>query len=137
MPPGIQPATTFPTGQNGVPAGANMIGQLLTTPRPGGLNGPNGSAAAPPVNTGATPQAAAAAPTIGGGIAGVASKREQEGIKVYKDKTKYNEWEFVYDISKDPVPHRRRSERHKRSNNRDNSSNGNSLNSGRSHLPSR
>jgi hypothetical protein len=44
---------------------------------------------------------AAAAPTIGGGIAGVASKREQEGIKIYNTKKKYNEWEFVYDVTKD------------------------------------
>jgi hypothetical protein len=38
---------------------------------------------------------------IGGGIAGVASKRDQEGIKVYNGRTDYKEWEFVYDISKD------------------------------------
>jgi len=34
---------------------------------------------------------------IGGGIAGVASKLEAYGIKVYKERNKYNEWEFVYD----------------------------------------
>jgi hypothetical protein len=97
----MQSPTTFPTtGQNAAPAGANMIGQLLTTPRPGGLNGPGGSPAPAPATTGVTPPAATGQ-VIGGGIAGVASKREQEGIKVYKDKTKYNEWEFVYDISKD------------------------------------
>ncbi len=103
MPPGMQSPTTFPTaGQTtGAPAGAGMIGQLLTSPRPGGLNGLSGGAAPAPGNAGGAPQAAAAAPTIGGGIAGVASKREQEGIKVYRDKTKYNEWEFVYDITKD------------------------------------
>src|SRR5205807_8672295 len=39
--------------------------------------------------------------TIGGGFAGVASKAEQEGIKSYNDRTSYNEWEFVYDMSKD------------------------------------
>jgi hypothetical protein len=38
---------------------------------------------------------------IGGGIAGVASKLEAEGIKVYNDRTKYNEWEFVYDFRQD------------------------------------
>jgi len=95
----LQPGTQ-PTA-NGSPAGAGLIGQLLTTPRPGGLNGLSGSPAPAAANTGGTLQTAAAAPTIGGGIAGVASKREQEGIKIYKDKTKYNEWEFVYDISKD------------------------------------
>jgi hypothetical protein len=51
-------------------------------------------------NTG-TPVPAATPQAIGGGIAGVASKREQEGIKVYGDRTKYNEWEFVYDVTKD------------------------------------
>ena len=40
---------------------------------------------------------------IGGGIAGVASKLEEDGIKVYKEQTSYNKWEFVYDITKDPA----------------------------------
>ena len=40
---------------------------------------------------------------IGGGFAGVASKLEQEGIKSYNEHKAYNEWEFVYDISKDPA----------------------------------
>jgi hypothetical protein len=38
---------------------------------------------------------------IGAGIAGVASKLEAEGIKSYNDRTKYNEWEFIYDPRKD------------------------------------
>jgi hypothetical protein len=92
------------TGQNGqtpnpAPAGAGLIGQLLTSPRPGGLAGLNGTPTAA-ATTGTAP-AATTGQTIGGGIAGVASKREQEGIKSYKDRTKYNEWEFVYDITKD------------------------------------
>ncbi len=37
----------------------------------------------------------------GGGIAGVASKLEQKSIMRYDDRTKYNEWEFVYDPRKD------------------------------------
>lgn len=37
----------------------------------------------------------------GGGIAGVASKSEDPGIKTYNDRSKYNEWEFVYDPRKD------------------------------------
>jgi hypothetical protein len=36
-------------------------------------------------------------------LAGVASKHEQDGIKVYKEQTSYNKWEFVYDITKDPA----------------------------------
>jgi hypothetical protein len=39
--------------------------------------------------------------TIGGGIAGVATKFEAQGIKLYNDRAKYNEWEFVYDPRKD------------------------------------
>ena len=38
---------------------------------------------------------------MGGGIAGVASKAENDSIKVYNDRQKYNEWEFVYDMKKD------------------------------------
>jgi hypothetical protein len=33
----------------------------------------------------------------GAGIAGVASKYQASGIKIYKDHAKYNEWEFIYD----------------------------------------
>ena len=38
---------------------------------------------------------------IGGGIAGVASESKGPSIKVYNERKKYNEWEFVYDKSKD------------------------------------
>jgi hypothetical protein len=37
-----------------------------------------------------------------GGIAGVASTAEGKGIHVVHDHAKYKEWEFVYDIKKDP-----------------------------------
>ena len=37
---------------------------------------------------------------IGGGIAGVASKSESPAIMVYNDHTNYNEWEFVFDLTK-------------------------------------
>lgn len=95
---------------------ANLINQILTTPRPGGINGlPGGQAVdaqgnpvqtAPGVVVGgiARPAGAAQAPqqqVIGGGLAGVASKREQEAIKTYNTRTAYNEWEFVYDVKKD------------------------------------
>lgn len=36
-----------------------------------------------------------------GSIAGVASKVERRGIKIYNERNKYNEWEFIYDFSKD------------------------------------
>ncbi len=91
-PTGAQPAR--PPGSPGTPAtpggGPNpalsIIQQILTTPRPGGLAGITGPAAGG---------------GIGGGIAGVASTYEAEGIKVYNDHTKYNEWEFIYDYRED------------------------------------
>jgi hypothetical protein len=140
----FQPGQTFQPGQGGLPNGfqnqpnqpnsaaANMINQILTTPRPGGLNGMGGTGA-PQVNTDpfgnpsspqnvpggsampGAPTGTTTAPvgtpvgqgmggtTIGGGIAGVASKLEQEGIKIYNDRTAYNEWEFVYDSTKDTL----------------------------------
>ncbi len=61
-----------------------------------------------PVPTAGTGAAQPIGQTIGGGIGGIASKVEQEGIKRYNDKKKYNEWEFVYDITKDPTRTRRR-----------------------------
>jgi hypothetical protein len=136
VPPGFQQAQPNPNlqgappGQFNPPAGAaGLINQLLTTPRPGGLNGITGASQQAtvdqngnpvPQNSGfgtvATPTAANTAnntgtpigntmggQTIGGGIAGVASKREQDGIKTYKEKNNYKEWEFVYDITKDPL----------------------------------
>jgi hypothetical protein len=38
---------------------------------------------------------------IGGGIAGVASTLEAEGVMVYNERTKYNEWEFLFDLRKE------------------------------------
>jgi hypothetical protein len=76
-----QPGTTT-TGQQPNNAAADMIRNILTTPRPGGM---------PTGNPGMT---------IGGGIAGVASTAEGEGVKVYNDRTLYSEWEFIFDITK-------------------------------------
>lgn len=99
--PGQPAQNGFPSGfqnqPNGVPGGAaNLINQILTTPRPGGLNGTAG-------NTGTPAGQSLGGQTFGGGFAGVASKYEQEGIKIYRERTSYNEWEFVYDITKDPL----------------------------------
>ena len=78
-----QPGNTI----NGQPQqGANlaqqMIQQILTSPRPGGA------------------PLAANGQTIGGGIAGVASNADAEGIMVYKDHKNYKEWEFIFDPTK-------------------------------------
>ncbi len=79
-------SNAFPIpGQNDA---TRMIGQLLTSPRPGGPPPGVGS----PLGGGAS---------IGAGIAGVASLSEQTGIKIYNERDKYNEWEFIYDFSKD------------------------------------
>ncbi len=79
-------SNAFPVpGQN---EATRMIGQLLTSPRPGG----------PPPGIGAPLGGGA---QIGAGIAGVASLSEQTGIKIYNERDKYNEWEFIYDFSKD------------------------------------
>jgi hypothetical protein len=88
LPPGFQTQANVPAGA------ANLINQILTTPRPGGLNGTTSTLGTP---VGGQPQGQ----VIGGGIGGVASKVERKGIKVYNDRTDYNEWEFVFDLSKE------------------------------------
>jgi hypothetical protein len=66
-------------------AAAAIINQILMTPNPRGMAGVPG----------------AQGNMTGGGIAGVASKMEDDSIMVYNDRSKYNEWEFVYDPTKD------------------------------------
>jgi hypothetical protein len=120
-----QPGTPFQPGQaapsggfqntpNTPPGGAaGLINQILTTPRPGGFNGTGGTPTDPSAgggvttstltgnNTGTPLGQTMGGTTVGGGIAGVASKLEQEGIKVYNKQNSYDKWEFVYDMSKD------------------------------------
>jgi hypothetical protein len=70
-------------------AAAQMINDLLMKPNPRGLAGVQG----------------AQGNLMGGGIAGVASTAESDAIMVYHDRSKYNEWEFVYDPTKEkPLP---------------------------------
>ena len=101
-PPGLPPAT----GGGGAPQGlgrdavapeaANIIQRLLTTPRPGGLQGLRNQQA------GAVGQAGQGGPQgFQEGVAGVASKAQRKGVKVYNDRETYDEWEFVYDYRKD------------------------------------
>jgi hypothetical protein len=101
--PGGRPGSTGPFPPVGAPpvnsqaggagaAGAqnsalNMINQLLTTPRAGGM-----------------PGAAGAAAGMGPGIVGVATKFEGIGIKVYAEREKYQEWEFVFDPKEEKAP---------------------------------
>ena len=121
----LQPSPVTSNGQNTPPlpgqfappnGAASLINQILTSPRPGGINGlPGTPGSATPTNssspssstgaagTGTTGTTPAGQTAVGAGLAGVASKREQEGIKTYNQRKKYNEWEFIYDIAKDPT----------------------------------
>jgi len=79
---GNNPGLQNPQNLNGGPT----LGDLgLGSPRPNGFQGLPGM--------GGT--------QIGGGIAGVASESKTPSIIVYNERKKYNEWEFVYDKSKD------------------------------------
>ena len=99
--PGMPPRPGAPQPGRGAAAGSRlggpvegasvsgatgMINQLLTSPRPGGIAGPDSAT-----------QAVAAVPRFERGIAGVASQSEATGVKVYNGRQAYNEWEFVYD----------------------------------------
>jgi type II secretory pathway pseudopilin PulG len=79
--PGLPGLSTpgLPAGTPQTNPGLQAIQQILTTPR------------APPTGVGA-PQNN----TIGGGIAGIASTHTGPSIKVYKERQKYEEWEFIY-----------------------------------------
>jgi len=77
-PPAAAPGAPAPPNQ-----ALNLINQILTTPRQ------------PPPGVGAAP---AGNQAVGGGIAGVASTFEGATIKSYGEKTKYQEWEFVFQL---------------------------------------
>jgi hypothetical protein len=74
--PTVPGAPGGPTNQ-----AVNLINQLLTTPQQ------------PPTGPGATQQQS------GGGLAGVASTFKGPSIKTYADRSKYQEWEFVFQLN--------------------------------------
>jgi len=74
-----------PQAQN---AAAQMIGQILTQPRPGGMPQTNSQGGA----------------VMGTGIAGFASTLDQDSIMVYQDQTNYGLWEFIFDPAKQKLP---------------------------------
>ena len=91
-----QPGTGNPNSpQNAANPALQAIQQGLTNPKQTGAAGQSGQ------NTNTQGQGA---PTAGagipGGLAGVASKLEADSIKIYNERQKYNEWEFVYDTTK-------------------------------------
>ena len=66
----------------------SRVGHALT----GGLNSAPDEALAGPL------AALQAAPCImGGGVVGVASTIDQQGIRIYRNHSNYSEWEFVYE----------------------------------------
>lgn len=86
-PPGLSgQQSSMQTNPAAQAAAAGMIQGILTQPRPGGM----------PANNPGT--------IVGGGIAGVASKFEAEGIMVINDRTAINEWEYIFDITKYRAP---------------------------------
>jgi len=86
-------------GTNTSPGGVQTPGQPFNGPNPVAeqimkqLTQPRGQAGLPGGQPGGQ---------MGGGIAGIASKSESDSIKIYNEREKYNEWEFVYDMKKDP-----------------------------------
>lgn len=113
-----QPAPTGPVATTPSNPAAEIINRLLTTPSPYAMQaiqqanpGQPGGGGRGAVSLGGgafttSPQLSGSAQQqqLGGaGIAGVASQLEAEGIKIYNDRTKYNEWEFTYDARQDPI----------------------------------
>ncbi len=68
-----------------------LINQILSSPRQGAQQGGT---------LGATGRGTGVATGIGG-LAGVASKKDMDGIMVYNEQTNYKKWEFVYDLKKE------------------------------------
>ncbi|HLK67458.1 MAG TPA: hypothetical protein VKU19_28675 [Bryobacteraceae bacterium] len=81
--PGFQqPGSVINSQLQGANQAQQMIQQILTQPRPGGM------------------PTAANGVTMGGGIAGFASNADAASIKIYNDRSNYKEWEFVFDPTK-------------------------------------
>jgi hypothetical protein len=99
-PGGLAPGMMPPqTGQPGFPGTAPGMGQP-TIQRPGAPN-----EALQAIQRILTRQPAVGAQQqagmmLGGGIAGVASKADMDGIRTYNDRTNYKEWEFLFDFRK-------------------------------------
>ncbi len=82
-----QPAAGTNTAAPGVTAPANVlqnINQMLTNPTPAGTGLPSFNMSSSMVT---------------GGLAGVATTYKGASIKIYNDRQKYQEWEFVYKLN--------------------------------------
>ena len=97
---GVPPFGGSPIGFNPQQAAPfqrpNVVG---AQPNPPALGAPSGNAALDAINNQLfrPNQAPATGPTGSPGIAGVASKFKGPSIKAYRERTKYQEWEFVYE----------------------------------------
>lgn len=111
FPQNTQPGQRPLTAEQISPA-LNVIQNLLTRPRtpPPGIGQEGGMGAnplGPMTNPGGTflaggPAAGGGNGQFGGGgIAGVASKKEGKGIKIINERERIEEWEFIYDWGKD------------------------------------
>jgi hypothetical protein len=89
---GAYPTTVTAAGGSQTTQPANTalqaITQILTSPNTRGLST-------------AVQTSSAQQPLQAGGIGGVASRLESESIKIYNERSKYNEWEFIYDPRQD------------------------------------
>lgn len=90
-------------------AAATLINQILTTPRANspvamqGAQGIGSGTSTPGISTSSSlSNSGSQSQPIGAGLAGVASKREQDAIKTFNSHSRYNEWEFIFDVTKDP-----------------------------------
>jgi hypothetical protein len=92
---GFPAATTGNQAAQGNPAGP-INPQAQLNPAVQAINNQLASPGGPPAVPG---PANSQNPQAGPGIAGVASKFEGASIKVYNKRSKYKEWEFVYDPS--------------------------------------
>lgn len=117
MTPGIAPQAN--TGQEVSPETSSFPSGLgLSPPSPPASSAQGQSrsepalrpSANPSANPSQQPRAAAFAqqpgtPQVfgGGGIAGVASQSTAASIKVWNERSQYNEWEFIYDYRADPL----------------------------------
>lgn len=120
MPPGFpQPGNPQQNSQ-----AVNMINNILTSPRPGGMAGIQGNPGGfggiggVPGNAGGVGgfggmggqvggvggMGGPAGMAMGGGIAGIATTADEDSIMTYADHTNYSEWEFVFDPTKWHAP---------------------------------
>jgi hypothetical protein len=97
------PSMNPPTAVVGVPGQGDVLGgRDARNLRAIQQNAANAAASGPPgLPAASTGSGLAGVTQIGGGIAGVASESTGPAIKIYNERKKYSEWEFVYDKSKD------------------------------------